>query len=523
MSQAKKFRPRADRRTAKGRSHAAQPINTRRKRIVRRVFGTAFTVVPDEHAQTHIAPGADLNSRALWSSPAIKYSKSEFDANQWIGQPIRDTHGRHNIGRVIGATLVGHQVKIAASFSNDTEAGARALRAFAAGKRLAFSVSYRSTVDPHTGRVLRKAGPDEVSICETPHFPECQIQVAASDRETNSLKYLTSTKQPALKYVIVMAENTPATTTEQQNAAPAAVPAEQPAPDEQIPNSVMDDGALDTLQKLEENAEAFQKANEERRRLVAENERMAAELAKYEEEKAAQRAKVNEQRLAGIADYKALLAESLGDRFKPENEQALNLLATDDKHHDFLKGQAELTMKACAEVEAAKAKLQQYESNHARLQQVAQRGVVAMQASSVPTLMGLDQRNNNARPARNTNMDSVFDSIFSDSSAARSVLGNSYADSRVLQATVRAPGAEVPPPVAIQTQAAAAPAAEAAQESPAPAVHTQASGQRDARFPYSIRNLPGGDAYMKNMLSMPRNVGVGAKLSVKQLAPLEAL
>lgn len=512
------------------------------------MFGTTFEVVSDDQAEAYVPPGTDLTSRSTWSLPAIKYNESDFNAADWINTPIKDTHTGEQIGKVTSAMLNGDGlVKISATIEENSPDAEQAIDAFDAGKRLAFSVSYRSKVDLRTGRVKKKFAPDEVSICQEPHFKECLITIAANRQQSGTSKVepyikkttqLTSKEHPRSSQYILMSteqqQQAPPTTnaTPQATQAPPATEASKAALEKvQTPEAKTD------LEAAKQNSDHLAQLEAQRQKLMQENQAIAERLQRTEQEKAdqakllakfekaeAQRiAAENQKKIDSISPFKKVLSEKLGQNYTEDNAAALDYLVTDPKHSEFIQAQADLTVKACAEADAAKKKLAAYEKQTDRLRQAAERGEVQLQASS---LEALRPGNNTATPKdraeRKSNVDDLFNRIFSDQSRANALFtsGRSgerfYASAAHSLVTGQSNGT-------VQTRASEKKETteekkrdEKTAEPSVDEVHTKASGARtnpalERAFPFSIGRL--GANFLNEIANTPLPSHGGPRIS----------
>jgi len=450
------------------------------------VMGTAYQVVPDNEARDRIQHSGDFSSRDLWSDPAVKISASEFDSSKWINKPIRDTHGRVNIGRITGATLIGRDVKIVASFDDSTMEGKEAVTAFRRGERLAFSVKYKVHIDEPSGIVIRKEELEEVSICQQPHFDGCYIQVAAN--KSNNHFYKTSFKESnnQKQYLIVMAEATTAAQQQtQETKAPETTGNVPPVETEKAAQTEQATPATSNIPKATAEGEKAMKTTAEMAELIKRQE-LALKQSLLKIEEATKKAAEEEQKSAllaahfqkqedlriqkerdQMAPYFEVLQEQVGE-IPPETRQLLETVALDPNHGEYIR-------KVQAQTIAASKLIKEQKNQEAlRNQEIIQQGRISVQAANVKSMMKMAPQQVANNPATRKSAIDVLSEVFRP---RRSI--NSFLTQRTPIEIAASSAKSVPQQQAAPTPAAnAAPQAKAAPAA-APTVATttvQASG-----------------------------------------------
>lgn len=160
-----------------------KPLSGPRK--VRVVHGRAFDDIQSDAAPQFITvelSASAMERRDHYNDPANKPHVGDLggrDLNRVIGMPMRDTHGKVDIGRVVDAEMRGKELWITGELYGDIDEGYEAICDFDNGELGALSLKWQTHYDPSTKMVLSK---DllEISVCKVPHFPSCVVTAAAS-------------------------------------------------------------------------------------------------------------------------------------------------------------------------------------------------------------------------------------------------------------------------------------------------------------------------------------------------------
>lgn len=482
-----------------------------RKRETRTILGIAYSPVNSNEARTHIVPIANTSdAREVWRDPAVKFAEHEIVLSDWTGIPVRDTHGRHDVGRVIYAWLEAEPnptpgrepkkyLKVAVEITNDTPHGAKAVRDFDEAKFFGFSVKYDYYIQHHTGRVLEKRRPQEVSLCKEPFFNECVIQVSASaDKQSR----VSDGQTPVLFQIM---SSTPAPTSDETSAptsnqaeTTAAPEAEKPAPVEQTAPQA----AAVPEQHSDPKVQALIDTIAKQRALLQEKDENMGKLVKVTTALQARRQKeVDEQ----IAPFLSALEKISGEEVPETAQKIFRRMAIDPALEDWTKKLGVGTVSASKRVEEyqnLKRENEEHAKRHANVSRQAEAALASVAASGGPAPTA--ERSNlelfNQMFTAEKGYEGLFSSptglennILSASNAAYQQMRQARLQQGAVQTVAASKAVSSPPP------AQAAPTQPA--ESPAPAGSSGVYTQSAALFPKSMVHMLGED-FMQQVESM---------------------
>lgn len=136
------------------------------------------------------APFTLKQREVIYNDKAVRLKPSDIERGNFLrNQPICDTH-KHKVGHIVESLIQGTEVKVLAAITDPA-----AIKSVDSGEYTGFSIGY--TFNNNQGEV-DNIQVHEVSICKTPFFDNCRIQVAAAkDSETAAI----SVSHPGLAIV----------------------------------------------------------------------------------------------------------------------------------------------------------------------------------------------------------------------------------------------------------------------------------------------------------------------------------